>query len=77
MIAEIKRLEGWMTFGEAADELSLSRQRVHKMVWDEQEFASEDIRAIGDRPLYVLRAEAVLAKRRERERRAAEQLAAE
>lgn len=59
---EIKRLEGWMTFEEAGSALGISKQRVHKLVWDAAAFDTEDIRGVGARPLWLLRTSAVKAK---------------
>ena len=53
-------LEGWLTAKQAAEELGISRQSVARMM-DTGVFAT--IHAVGDRPLYVIRAEEVDAYR--------------
>jgi hypothetical protein len=65
---EIKRLEGWLTFPEAARYLGISPQALHKMVWESHEFPQADLRAVGDRPTYLIRTAAVRRRHAARER---------
>lgn len=53
-------LEGWLTAIEAAEILGISRQSVARMM---TEGVFRTLRAVGDRPLYVVRAEEVQAYR--------------
>jgi Helix-turn-helix domain len=49
-------LEGWITAVEAAEVLGISRQSVARMMADG---VFRTLRAVGDRPLYVVRVEEV------------------
>lgn len=59
--APIWRLEGWETFEEARRRLGLAgKQGVHYLVFGAQEFDFDnDVRALGDRPTYLLRSTAI------------------
>lgn len=64
----IKPLEGWLTLAEAAPVLDVTKQGIHAMVWISMQFDfDKDVRAVGERPVYVLRESAVLAKKAERD----------
>lgn len=64
---EIPKLKDWMTFPEAARALGISKQMIHKMVFILDLFdVSEDVRKIGEKPIYVVRETAVLALKEER-----------
>lgn len=59
--SEIPKLEGWLSFPEAAEELGLSKQMVHKMVFVLGIFdIAKDVRSIGEKPIYVVRESKVL-----------------
>lgn len=66
VIEEVRRLEGWMTFQEAADALGYTKQGFHRLVFHSP-FSpfnpDEDIRGVGDRPLMIIRTAAVEAAR--------------
>ena len=51
-------LEGWITAVEAAEVLGISRQSVARMM---TEGVFRTLRAVGDRPLYVVRIEEIEA----------------
>lgn len=69
-IQEIRKLEDWITFDESREMLGLTKQGIHYLVWEAQEFDLDDIRAIGSGRvvIYLLRQTAV-------ERKVAERLA--
>lgn len=53
--SEVKRLEGWLSFPEAAEVLGVSKQMIHKMVFSSGLFNLEtEVRSVGDRPIYVV-----------------------
>jgi hypothetical protein len=53
----LKRLEDWITLGEAARHLSTSRQAVHRLV----ERGSLEARIVGERPVILVRLKDVRA----------------
>lgn len=69
----LKPLAGWITLGEAADDLGVSRQAVHRLV----ERGTLKAQTVGRRPIIVVRVKDVLAlpmtpqRRREIEQHAA------
>lgn len=69
----LKPLAGWITLGEAADDLGVSRQAVHRLV----ERGTLKAQTVGRRPIIVVRVKDVLAlpmtpqRRREIEQRTA------
>lgn len=65
---KVPRLEGWITFPEAADILHVTKQMVHKMAFGRKRLLLT-VRSIGDKPIYVVKEEEVRAlhKRREQE----------
>jgi len=66
MTETVKRLEGWLTFQEAANMLGLTKQGMHQAVFNaaRRRFdINDDIRAVGDKPIWVIRESAVLAER--------------
>ncbi len=62
---DIPVLEDYLTFPDAAKLLGISNQAFHKMVFT-RDILKDDIRSIGDKPIYVLPRSAVsqLAKTR-------------
>jgi len=63
-VTAVKRLEGWMTVGEAADQLGYSKQGLHRLIFESPNnpFDLErDVRGVGDKPLILLRDSAVFA----------------
>lgn len=61
---DVPKLEGWATFPEAAAELGVTKQAIHKMVFENGEFQS--LRAVGSKPVYVISIEEVQAKKESR-----------
>lgn len=70
MIDEVRRLEGWMTFSDAAQMLGMTNQGMHRLVFNSavQRFdVDRDVRAVGDRPLMIVRTVAVEAELQRRQ----------
>jgi hypothetical protein len=70
--ADVKPLECWVTTTEAEQILGVSRQAIHKMMWEQDLFIPDEIRRIGlKKPTYLLDAVAVydIKKMREDEAR--------
>jgi hypothetical protein len=72
MVLEVPRLEGWLTFPEAAGMPGVSNQGLHKMVFEARRFRVDDVRAVGTRPTFLWRAAAVNAEKAVRVERTAE-----
>jgi len=74
-VTSVKRLEGWMTFAEAGEILGLQKQGVHRAVFDSS-FTSfnvdDDVRGVGEKPIMLVREEAVWAEKARRDQVAAE-----
>ncbi len=65
---EIPRLEDWLSIPEAALELGVSKQMVHKMINTLDVFDYErDVRKVGDKPMYLVRESAVKALKKSRD----------
>lgn len=60
---EVKQLDGWVTLPEAADELGMSKQGVHKLVFDSpnRPFTSEEVKKLGagPKPVFLLKRSAL------------------
>lgn len=57
---EVPRLEGWLTFPEAGEVLGISKQMVHKLAFPASgKSAFSTVRAVGDRPMYLVKEEEV------------------
>lgn len=63
---EVPRLEGWLTFPEAAAILDVSKQMVHKMAFGRRPLLLT-VRRVGDKPIYVVKEEEVRALHTRRE----------
>lgn len=64
---EIPKLEGWLSVPEAAFKLGVSKQMIHKMVHTLNLFdKTKDVRRLGEKPMYILREEAVVALKERR-----------
>lgn len=64
--SEIPRLEGWLTFPEAGEILDVTKQMVHKMAFGRRRLLLT-VRRVGDKPIYVVKEEEVLALKLRRE----------
>lgn len=64
--SEVPRLEGWLTFPEAADELGVTKQMVHKMAFGSKPVL-RIVRRVGDKPIYVVDEKEVLALKKRRQ----------
>lgn len=56
----VQRLEDWMTISEAGKYLGISRQQFHTLVFETQLFHVEDLRMVGEKPLYLVRTASVV-----------------
>ncbi len=68
-VSAVKRLEGWVTLGEAADELGYSKQGLHRLIFESEANPFDidnDVRGIGDRPMILIRTTAVEAMKERR-----------
>lgn len=63
---EVPRLEGWLTFPEAATVLDVTKQMVHKMAFGRNPLLTT-VRRIGEKPIYVVEEKEVCALRKRRE----------
>lgn len=64
---EIPRLEDWLSIPEAAFELGVSKQMIHKMIHSLKVFNSDrDVRKVGEKPMYLVRESAVEALKKSR-----------
>jgi hypothetical protein len=72
--SRVKPLEGWMSIFEAMHVLGLRKQAIHKLLWelDYDIFRPDDIRTVGDKPLYIIRTSAVYEVKEIRDRAATE-----
>lgn len=52
---EIRRLEGWLTLVEAADILNITKQGMHRRVFETNMYNLDDLRKIGSKPIYLIR----------------------
>lgn len=65
---EIPELEGWLTFPQAGRVLKVSKQMIHKMVFALRLFdTSKDVRRVGDKPIYLVREQTILAHKKSKE----------
>ena len=64
---EIQKLEGWLSIPEAAYELGLSKQMIHKMISNDIFNIIDDVRKIGEKPMYIVRESAVAALKKSRQ----------
>lgn len=63
----VPKLEDWLTFPDAGRILGVSKQMIHKMVFTLGLFdVKNDIRSVGEKPIYVVREKAVLALKEKR-----------
>jgi len=63
-IDSVKRLEGWLSFKEAGKELGYSKQGMHRLIFESPRSpfnVDADVRGVGERPLMLVREEAVMA----------------
>jgi hypothetical protein len=51
-------LTGWITLGEAAEDLGISRQAVHRLV-ERGALRKKDLRTVGRRPVIIVREKAI------------------
>lgn len=51
-------LAGWITLGEAADDLGISREAVHRLV-QRGTLGKKDVRTVGRRPVIIVRERAI------------------
>ncbi len=49
---DIPKLEGWYTFSEAAEILKVSKQGLHKMVFEAEAFST--VHKLGSKPTYII-----------------------
>lgn len=56
---DVKKLETWMTIPEAIEVLGVTKQAIHKMLWEQNLFLDNEVRQIGASPIYLLDAVAV------------------
>lgn len=57
----VKPLEGWMAISEAMAVLGMRKQALHRLLWelDYDVFHLDDVRRIGEKPVYILSSVAV------------------
>ena len=51
-------MTGWITLGEAAEDLGISRQAVHRLV-ERGTLKKKDLRTVGRRPVIIVREKAI------------------
>ena len=76
LVESVTRLEGWMTFTEAGDLLGYTKQGFHRLVFyspNNPFDVTADVRGIGEKPIMLVREEAVRAEKGRRDRIAADQ----
>lgn len=64
--SEVPRLEGWITFPEAAEILSVTKQMIHKMAFGPKPVL-RIVRRVGDKPIYVVDETEVLTLKKRRQ----------
>lgn len=76
--SRVKPLEGWMSIAEAMVVLGMQKQALHKLLWelDYDIFHPDDIRTVGDKPVYIISTKAVYEVKAIRDRLTAEKEAA-
>lgn len=58
---EVKSLEGWISLAEAMAILGMRKQALHKLLWEAEHtpFRIDDMRKVGDQPLFLINPVAV------------------
>lgn len=66
---EVPRLDGWMSFAEVAKALKMTKQGVHRLVFDSASHridVQREVRAVGEQPILLLATSAVMREMRRR-----------
>lgn len=63
---DVQPLEGWLTTVEAGEALGTDKAAVYKMLFSGDVFDPEHVRRVGDKPVYLIAAEAIAKLREQR-----------